>query len=105
MFVNRETLQDTQTVVLGNGHHLAAMASGVVELQLVSPDGVIKTYQLHDVLYVPDLCYNLMSVSKLTETARKVQFLDTRCLILGKSNWISDKEGELVLSEKQPSTS
>lgn len=31
MFVSRETLKDTQTDVLGDRHHSAATASGVVE--------------------------------------------------------------------------
>ena len=89
MFASQEILQNTQTVVLGDGHYLAATASGVVELQLVLPDGVTKTYRLCDVLYVPGLLYNLLSVSKLTETGRKVKFLDIQCLI-------SDQEGRVI---------
>ena len=48
-----------------------------------------KTYHLRYVLYVLDLSYNLLNISKLTETGRRVKFLDTRCLI-------SDQEERVI---------
>ena len=49
------------------------MGVGNVVLNLVV-DGKIKKRRLRNVLYVPKLVYNLLSVSKATETGKKVKF-------------------------------
>ena len=59
MFVELKSFKRSQSVVLGDSHCLVAIGSGLVKLSLVLPGGVTKGYQLHDVLYVPDLSYNL----------------------------------------------
>ena len=65
-------------MIVGDGHHLEATARGVVELGLVLPDGVMKRCQLHDILYVLDLPYNLLSVFKIVEAKKRVNFYNTR---------------------------
>ena len=50
-------------------------------LSLVLPGGITNGCQLHDVLYVPDLSYNLLSISKMTEAGKKVNFHNDLCLI------------------------
>ena len=81
MFTELKSLKRTQSVILRDGHRLEATARGVVELRLVLPDGVTRGCQLHDVLYVPDLSYNLLSVSKMAEAGKRVNFYNTRCLV------------------------
>ena len=72
IFTVFNSLENPQEVVLGDGHTLDAVGVDVV-LNLVV-DGKIKKRRLRDVLYVPKLEYNLLSVSKATESGKKVKF-------------------------------
>ena len=81
MFTELKSFKKTQSVILGDGHRLEATARGVVKLRLVLPDGVTKGCQLHDVLYVPDLSYNLLNVSKMVEAGKRVNFYNTCFLV------------------------
>ena len=61
-------------VALGDGHTLNAAGVGVVMLDMVLPNGKTKTCKLRNVLYVPNLSYNLLSVSKLAEAGKVTKF-------------------------------
>ena len=82
---------------------LKATGSGIVALKLVLPDGITKKCRLHDVIYVPQLSYNLLSVSKMTEVGKKVSFYDSRCQIFDKNKRVvaSYQERKSLLSELQ----
>ena len=67
MFTRLQTLQPAQKVTLGNGHKLEATGQGIVKLMISLPDGKTKECKLNDVLFVPNLSYNLLSVSKAAE--------------------------------------
>ena len=67
-----------QKITLGDGRTLEAVGTGVVELKLKLPDGETKIGRLADVLYVPTLSYNLLSVPKTTEAGNIVQFSETK---------------------------
>lgn len=67
-----------QKITLGDGRTLEAVGTGVVELKLKLPDGETKIGRLSDVLYVPTLSYNLLSVPKTTEAGNIVQFSETK---------------------------
>ena len=43
-----------------------------------------KSCTLHDVLYVPELSYNLVSVAKLSQKGKIVKFTSNACYILDK---------------------
>ena len=73
---------NSQTIILGDGHSLKSAGVGVVEVQLILPDGSIKMNQIHDVLYVPSFSYNLLSVAKLKERRKRVTFYATQVLII-----------------------
>ena len=73
IFTVFNSLENPQEIVLGDGHTLDAVGVGDVVLNLVV-DSKIKKRRLRDVLYVPKLAYNLLSVSKATETRKKVKF-------------------------------
>ena len=68
-----DSLENPQEIVLGDGHTLDAVGVGDVVLNLVV-DGKIKKRRLRDVLYIPRLAYNLLSISKTTETGKKIKF-------------------------------
>ena len=72
IFTVFNSLENPQEIVLGDGHTLDAVGVGDVVLNLVV-DSKIKKRRLRDVLYVPKLAYNLLSVSKATKTGKKVK--------------------------------
>ena len=72
LFTCFNTLKAKQEVTLCDGRSLQATGSRTVELELVLPNGEPKKTTLHDVLYVPGLSYNLLSVVKM-----KVRFCES----------------------------
>ena len=79
-------MKKPQDITLGDGHTLNAGEVGDVTLKLVLENGKTRRCQLHDVLYVPKLSYNLLSVAKVTEAGKKVKFYSDSCHILDRSN-------------------
>ena len=73
-FVDSHTLEKPQKVTLGDGHALSATGTGNVTLETVLGNGKTKLCQLQNVLYVPKLAYNLLSVSKATEAGKRAEF-------------------------------
>ena len=69
-------------VTLGDGHNLKASGKGTVLLQMSLHDGTMRKCSLNDVLYVPSLSYNLLSVSKAAEAGKTTRFNKTSCEIL-----------------------
>ena len=57
-----------------------ASAIGVVSLRAKFGQ-VIHKYKLHDVLYVPNFSYNILSVSKAAEKGISVKFSESYCLL------------------------
>ena len=84
LFGQFEQLQKSQEVTLGDGHVLEATGKGIVSLDMRLPDGKTKRCVLRDVLYVPKLSYNLLSVTKASESGKVIKFDDTSCQILNK---------------------
>ena len=82
LFVKLHNLQKPLKVTLGNGYGLDAIGRGVVVLETKLPSGRMKKCKLHDVLYVPKLSYNLLSVSKATELGKTTRFGEASCQIL-----------------------
>ena len=84
MFIEFNPLKRAQSVILGDGHRLEATGRGVVDVQLILPNGQTKKKQICDVLYVPGFSYNLLSVAKLIDTGKRVTFYATQCEITDK---------------------
>lgn len=78
--------EDPVDVVLGDGRTLSAVGRGNVELDMVLPNGKVKSCTLYDVLYVPDLSYNLVSVAKASQKGKVVKFTKSACYILDKQH-------------------
>lgn len=85
LFVELRDLEKPLEVTLGDGHDLNAIGRGVVVLQTKLPSGRTKKCKLHDVLYVPKLSHNLLSVSKASDAGKKVRFGEASCQILDEN--------------------
>ena len=55
----------------------------------------VRKCKLHDVLYVPDLSFNLVSVSKAVKAGKKIEFDRTGCQFIDKSS------NEIIVSAKK----
>ena len=72
VFVEFFNLEKPLEVVLGDGHVLEA--TGCVILTVNLPNDHMQNCKLHDVLYVPKLSYNLLSVSRATDSKKETNF-------------------------------
>ena len=102
LFSQLHSLQSSQEVTLGDGHVLQATSEGTVPLQMLLPDGRSKKCNLHNVLLVPKLSHNLLSVSKASELGKTTKFYNTGCEILNESNKViafATKVGSLYFLE------
>ena len=73
-----QPLEKTQQIILGDGRRLEAVGIGVVALRLKLSGAKSKVGRLKDVLYVPDLAYNLLSVPKVTEVGKRSPLMRTK---------------------------
>ena len=67
-------------MTLGDGHELEATGQGTVILEM-KLSGETRKCKLQNVLHVPKLSYNLLSVSKVTEAGKTVKFDEAECRI------------------------
>ena len=72
-FSELHPLSRPQKVIGGDRHVLEATAEGTVTIEMLLPDGGTKRCKLQDVLYVPNLSHNLVSVSKASEARKSLQ--------------------------------
>ena len=72
-------------MTLGDGYNLDAIGRGVVVLETKLPSGRTKRCKLHDVLYVPKLSYNLLSVSKMSDAKKFTRFGEANCQVLDEN--------------------
>ena len=84
-FTNLYELENPINVVLEDGRALTAVGREVV-LDMVLPNGESKSFTLCDVLYVPKLSYNLISVTKATQKGQVVKFTKSACYMLNKKH-------------------
>lgn len=106
VFTKFRSLEPPQKVTLGDGHELKATGQGIVKLTIRLSNGKIKECKLNDVLFVPNLSYNLLSVSKAAETGKTTKFDETRCQILGTNKRIiavAKRTGSLYYLDTKPS--
>ncbi len=71
MFVEFNNLEPSQEVTLGDGYSVEATGCGTVRLNMQLTDDKTKECKMSDVLYVPQLSYNLLSVSKATQSGKE----------------------------------
>ena len=88
MFDKMEDMGTPQIVTLGDGRSIETTKRGTVQLKLKQVDGSYKNATLHDVLYVPELSYNLLSITKSTSRGKTVRFDEATCEILNEDQEI-----------------
>ena len=81
MFSDLRALSPPLSVTLGDGRDLKATGRGRVVLTMKLPDGSSKTCTLHDVLLVPDLAYNLLSITAIAKRGKVTTFTQVGCEI------------------------
>ena len=81
MFTELHPLSKSLEVKLGDGHVLTAVGQGTVQLIMKCGRDKYRKCTLSDVLYVPKLSCNLLSVSKTTEKGNDVKFYEDTCII------------------------
>lgn len=85
-------------ISLGDGSVVHALQKGAVEVRMKSALSEGRKCVLSDVLFVPDLAYNLFSVPKTTEGFATVTFDHGKCHILSRKNKViprGTKHGQL----------
>ena len=81
LFSDFQRLQKPLYVVLGDGRSLQATGLGSVVLKMKLPNGMSKPCTLHNVLLVPSLAYNLLSVTSASKKGKIVTFSKMKCEI------------------------
>lgn len=74
-------LDEIQRVALGNDSIVHSSAKGTVFLNMLLPDNRVQPAYIREVLYVPNLSYNLLSISKTTSFGNYSSFTDSQCKI------------------------
>ena len=86
IFFNYNELSNPVSVQVGDGKTVRGIGKGNVWLDLKLPYSGPKKCILQDVYYVPDLAYNLVSVSQLAEKGKDTIFRAKYCTIKDKKN-------------------
>jgi len=80
LFIELNNLKNPLDIILGDGRALNANKYGTVTLILES-GSMRRKCKFHDVLYVPELTYNLLSVLKAVEKGISFTFKGGECII------------------------
>ena len=81
-FTEYVRLKQPQEISLGNGHLVKATGKGTVLLKIAIGQNQIQRCELKDVLFVPELSYNLLSVSKIAKAGKIIKFASSECVLL-----------------------
>ena len=107
LFSDFRRLEKPQQVTLGDGHEREAVGRGTVYLAMKMPKGKTSQRKLRDVLFVPKLSYNLLSVSKVVEAGKMTKFDDAHCRTTGDGGKLfamATKVGSLYYLHGLPET-
>ena len=85
---------DAKLVTVGNGQTVDVIKKGTVKMEVQVGDET-KNCKLLDVLFVPDLCFNLVSVGKASEAQVAVIFTQGNC------KFINNKSTVVATGEKR----
>ena len=91
MFDRITYLDRPQKVTLGDGSALNIKGRGDVTLRIALPNGKRARCLLKNMLLVPSLAYNLLSVTKVVEAGKEVQFRGNHC-------YITDEHKGIIIS-------
>ena len=82
LFETLQSLKQPIKVSLGDGRTLQATGRGNISLEMKLPGDKSNRCNLLDVLLVPKLSYNLLSVSKAAEAGKIIEFDESGCQVL-----------------------
>lgn len=97
-FSEIKQLDEPQEITVGDEYKVKATGVGTLDLFMKLPNGETNHCRLSDVLYVPNLLYNLFSVSRTTKRGKRIEFEDSICKILDKDRKliaIGTKRGDI----------
>lgn len=81
----KETASCEKSILTADGKPMPVQGVGSVDVKLIRRQGNISC-ELQEVLHVPDLCVNLLSVQRICQGGRKVVFEGSKCSILDGSH-------------------
>ena len=81
LLVNFNGLAEPRDITLGDKHTVKAVGRGVVLLRISTDNVEINKCKLQDVLYVPKLLFNLLTVVASAKAGMLVQFTEVGCEI------------------------
>ena len=105
LFTEFRPLSVSQKVTLGDGRTLEAIGTGAVEVKLKQSDGEYRVGRLGEVLHVPTLAYNLLSVAKSTEAGNVINFSETKGEVVNGQGEVvatASKAGSLYYLDCEP---
>ena len=85
-FLDYVELDQNIKIQIGDGKYLDAIGKGNINVNFKSNGNRITSCTLKNVLYVPSLRHNLISVSQITAKGNNTLFVDDKCLIVDKNN-------------------
>lgn len=86
LFTHYKPLAKPMNVLLGDGRSLQAIGQGSVVLTMDLPGNKINNCKLLDVLLVPDLAFNLFSVTSASKKGKVTTFSEMKCEITDKGS-------------------
>ena len=95
------------SVTLGDGRKLQATGQGKVVLMMNLPQGNSESCTLHDVLLVPGLAYNLLSITAASRRRKVTTFTEVGCEIRDLSSKLiasGHREGNLYYLDQRGPT-
>ena len=97
-FSELTSLSNNLNIKVGNGECLQAVASGKVQINLLSANGMTNC-TLEDVLYVPKLAHNLISISRIACSGKLTEFDIEGCKITDQNKVVAtgDKVNNLYI--------
>ena len=97
LFGQIRKFKEPKMITVGDGFKIKAIGEGVIYLDVKLPGGKVNHCRMSGVLYAPNLSHNLLSVSKMTEAGRKIEFGCTSCKVFGDKRLIAvgGKQGNL----------
>ena len=98
LFSELHPLKQQTDVTLGDGNTLEVGGHGTVFLKMKLSDSSTRKSKLLDVLHVPGLSCNLLSVSKAAENGKVTKFNKDGCKILNSDNKLIAKAKKLGVS-------
>lgn len=85
-FNSYEDLKPPIKVCVGDGRPLEAVGRGNMDIIFILPSGEEKVSVLNNVLHVPQLSQNLISVAMAVENGKSCVFMDSQCRFLNKKS-------------------